>query len=129
MDTDQNLMQRRAVEKKYSILCIDDESANLKVLSSLLKDDYRLILAKSAEQGMNKTLELMPDLIILDVVMPQMSGFEMIEVLKNYPTTAHIPVIFITGLQSVENEEKGLLLGGCDYIHKPFHHSIIRARV
>jgi len=129
MDTNQNLMQRRAAEKKYSILCIDDESANLKVLSSLLKDDYRLILAKSAAQGMTKTLELMPDLIILDVVMPQMSGFEMIEVLKNNPATTHIPVIFITGLQSVENEEKGLLLGGCDYIHKPFHHSIIRARV
>ncbi|EPJ49666.1 MAG: hypothetical protein OFPI_23400 [Osedax symbiont Rs2] len=129
METDQYLMQRRAVEKKYSILCIDDESTNLKVLSSLLKDDYRLILAKSAAQGMKKTLELMPDLIILDVVMPQMSGFEMIEVLKNNPATTHIPVIFITGLQSVENEEKGLLLGGCDYIHKPFHHSIIRARV
>ena len=129
MDTNLHLLQRRAAEKKYSILCIDDETANLKVLSSLLKDDYRVILAKSAEQGMAKTLELLPDLIILDVVMPQMTGFEMIEHFKNNPVTAHIPVIFITGLQSVENEEKGLLLGGCDYIHKPFHHSIIRARV
>lgn len=120
---------RRAADKSFTILCIDDESVNLKVLASIFKDDYRIVVSKSARQGLEKALEIIPDLILLDVVMPEESGFELIVKLKAHSEIAHIPVIFITGLQNVIDEEKGLTLGACDYIQKPFNYGIVRARV
>ncbi|MEH6443274.1 MAG: diguanylate cyclase [Oceanospirillaceae bacterium] len=131
MDSGNVIHQRsdNEFEFEFSILCIDDESSNLKVLNSILSPNYTVFLAKTAQAGLLKAVELQPDLIILDVIMPVMTGFEMIVKLKNNSAIDHIPVIFISGLQSVEDEEKGLLLGGCDYIQKPFHYSIVKARV
>ncbi|AWB68549.1 diguanylate cyclase response regulator [Saccharobesus litoralis] len=120
---------RRTSDKAHTILCIDDESANLKVLSSIFRDHYTVILTKNAEQGYQKALEIIPDLILLDVVMPDENGFELIKKIKASHALAHIPVIFITGLHGEDDEAKGLKLGACDYIHKPFSHSIIFARV
>lgn len=120
---------RRHLDKSFSILCIDDESANLKILASIFKVHYTVIASKSAQQGFNKALEAIPDLILLDVIMPEESGFELIQRFKAHPALKHIPIIFITGLQSVEAEEKGLTLGACDYIQKPFNYGIVRARV
>ncbi len=122
-------MQRRASDKKFKILCIDDESANLKILSTLFKDNYQVIACKQASEGVEKALSSQPDLILLDVIMPGVSGFELITQLKGHSDLKQIPVIFITGLQSPEDEEKGLKLGACDYIHKPFNPSIVMARV
>ena len=120
---------RRAGEQNYTILCIDDESVNLKVLASIFKDHYNLVVCKSAKQGFKLALHETPDIILLDVLMPDQNGFELMEKLKQHPKLANIPVIFITGLQDAEDEEKGLMLGACDYIQKPFNYGIVRARV
>jgi len=120
---------RRGFDKVYTLLCIDDESANLKILASIFKGHYKVVVCKSAAQGLIKALELVPDLILLDVLMPNESGFELISQLKSRTEISHIPVIFITGLQSADDEERGLTLGACDYIQKPFSYGIVRARV
>lgn len=120
---------RRATDKTFTLLCIDDESDNLKVIASIFKDNYQVVVCKSAKHGFDKAIAIIPDIILLDVLMPEESGFELIQRIKRQPTLKHIPVIFITGLQGAEDEEKGLTLGACDYIQKPFNHGIVRARV
>lgn len=121
--------RRRTSEKHYTILCIDDESVNLKVLASIFKDHYNVVVCKNAKQGFQHALQESPDIILLDVLMPDENGFELMEKLKKHPKLSNIPVIFITGLQDVEDEEKGLMMGACDYIQKPFNYGIVRARV
>lgn len=120
---------RRIGEQNYTILCIDDESVNLKVLASIFKDDYKVVACKNAKQGLQRALHESPDIILLDVLMPEENGFELMKKLKQHPELANIPVIFITGLQDAEDEEKGLMMGACDYIQKPFNYGIVRARV
>ncbi|SJZ88813.1 response regulator receiver modulated diguanylate cyclase [Oceanospirillum multiglobuliferum] len=122
-------IQTNHSEHKFTILCIDDETSNLKILSTLLRGDYQVIASKQASEGLAKAIETQPDLILLDVVMPEISGFELIVQLKNHPNLHNTPVIFITGLQSPADEAMGLKLGACDYIHKPFNASIVLARV
>jgi diguanylate cyclase (GGDEF)-like protein len=112
-----------------SILCIDDEKDNLSVLSLLLNDQYRIYTADSAKKGFECIQHELPDLILLDIIMPEVDGFEMLKRLKERTETKDIPVIFITGLQSNLDEEKGLMLGACDYISKPFHCNIVKARI
>ncbi|PCH96420.1 MAG: diguanylate cyclase response regulator [Gammaproteobacteria bacterium] len=124
-----NNHHKRVTDKVFTILCIDDESINLKILTSIFKEDYRVIVCKTAQQGFAKAMAILPDLILLDVIMPDESGFELIVKLKHQVELNHIPVIFVTGLQNIEDEEKGLNLGACDYIQKPFHHGIVRARI
>jgi len=120
---------RRGSEQNYTILCIDDESVNLKVLASIFKDHFNVVACKSAKQGLLYALQENPDIILLDVLMPEENGFELMEKLKQHPKLSSIPVIFITGLQNAEDEEKGLIMGACDYIQKPFNYGIVRARV
>lgn len=112
-----------------TILVVDDDAANLRVLSALLKDDYKVVIAKSGENAISIAQKSLPNLILLDVIMPDMSGFDVIEKLKSDPITNHIPVIFITGLNSYTDERLGLTLGANDYIHKPFHPDIFKARI
>ena len=108
-------------KEKARILIVDDEKMNLKVLADLLKDEYAPILARSGEQALQHALgDSPPDLILLDVVMPRMGGYEVIKILKNNEKTNNIPVIFVTALNSIEDEEHGLKLGAVDYITKPF---------
>jgi len=115
--------------ERQSILVIDDEKANLKILSELFKSKVNIVLAKNGEQGIEKAIKFKPDVILLDIIMPEMSGFEVIMQLKKHEETSAIPVIFITGLTDVVDESQGLALGACDYIQKPFHIDIVRARV
>lgn len=117
------------IPKRQTILVIDDEKANLKILSELFKSKVNIILAKNGTQGIEKIIKFKPDLILLDIIMPGMSGFDVITQLKSNEETSAIPVIFITGLTDVVDESKGLALGACDYIQKPFHLDIVRARV
>jgi len=117
------------MNKQQKVLIIDDEKTNLKILSGILKDEVEVILAKDGESGFYKAIETKPDLILLDVIMPVLNGFEVIEKLKNEERTSNIPVIFVTGQLDVQQEEKGLELGACDYIQKPFHVEILKARV
>ena len=116
-------------QDKPNVLIVDDEKSNLKVLSEILKDQAHVLIAKNGQQALARAKQVQPTLILLDVVMPEMDGFDVILALKNNEATRDIPVIFITGLSDVDNEEKGFLLGACDYIQKPFHAAIVKARV
>jgi diguanylate cyclase (GGDEF)-like protein len=117
-------------KQKPRILIVDDEKINLKVLADLLKDEYAPVLAKSGEQALQHAFgDFPPDLILLDVIMPQMGGYEIIKHLKDNDKTKHIPVIFVTALKSIEDEEHGFKLGAVDYITKPFSPPIVKMRV
>lgn len=117
-------------KEKARILIVDDEKMNLKVLADLLKEEYSPVLARSGEQALQQAFsEAPPDLILLDVIMPEMGGYEVIKVLKNSDKTNHIPVIFVTALNSIQDEERGLLLGAVDYITKPYSPPIVKMRV
>ncbi len=111
------------------ILIVDDEKANRKILKELLQEEATIIFAKNGEQAIELAKKHVPDLMLLDVVMPDRSGFEVIEELKNNPVTMAISVIFVTGLANSDDEERGFDLGGCDYIYKPFKANIVIARV
>lgn len=117
-------------EKKPTILIVDDAITNIELLSDLLIDEYSLKIAKNGQ----KALEIAnsnhkPDLILLDVVMPDIDGYEVCKQLKSNISTQNIPIIFVTGNDSPVDEEYGLNLGAVDYIKKPFHPSIVKARV
>ncbi|MDX5297908.1 MAG: diguanylate cyclase, partial [Gammaproteobacteria bacterium] len=111
------------------VLVVDDESVNRTLLTDILKSDYTVILAKSGEQALTKARAHVPDVILLDIVMPGEDGYDVLRQLKSDPATQLIPVIFITALDSDDEEEKGLRLGASDYISKPFRQSLVKARV
>lgn len=115
--------------EKFSILVVDDEKTNLDVLSFILKGEYTVLMAKSGEAALKRAAEHKPDLVLLDVIMPDMSGFDVLARLKEADETRAIPVILVTGLASAKDEEKGLALGAVDYIAKPFNNAIVKARV
>src|SRR5271170_2640414 len=119
----------QAAEKK-TVLLVDDAPANIQIANSILKDIYKIRIATSGA----KALELaqvtpLPDLILLDVMMPEMDGYEVCTQLKLNPVTRDIPVIFLTGQTEVEDETKGFDVGAVDYIHKPFSPAVVKARV
>jgi len=112
------------------ILAVDDSSDNLWVLSGLLKDQYRVKLAGSGEKALQIARGTpAPDLILLDVMMPGMSGHEVCRQLKAEPATRHIPIIFLTAMTGTEDEKVGLALGAADFITKPINPPIVMARV
>lgn len=118
------------VEDRAKILIVDDASANIEILSDLLRSDYDIKVAKSGR----KALEIIDkdnkiDLILLDVIMQDINGYEVCKTLKNNPYTQDIPIIFVTGNDSPVDEEYGLNLGAVDYIKKPFHPKIAKIRV
>lgn len=114
---------------EQTILIVDDDKTNRKMLKELLQEQAKIIFAKNGEQAKDLARKHIPDLILLDVVMPDLSGFDVIELLKSDPETINISVIFITGLANDDDEERGFNLGGCDYIYKPFKSNIVIARV
>ncbi len=116
-------------KKKFSILIVDDSGPNLRLLANILKADYKLYIAKNGFQAIQTAAEKQPDVILLDILMPNIDGYEVIAVLKNDERTREIPVIFITALDNPEAEEKGLSLQAADYIGKPFNPAIVKLRV
>ena len=112
-----------------SVLIIDDVPANIQVLAEALQSDYRVKVATSGPEGLAVAQKTPPDLILLDVMMPDMDGFEVCRALKADPLTSRIPIIFVTARDTKEDEETGLMLGAVDYISKPFHLPIVHARV
>ena len=117
-------------EKKPVILIADDSSFNLRILTDCFKNDYEIHTAVSGEEVLRIAAEEKnPDLILLDILMPGMDGFEVCRRLKEMPEIKDIPIIFITSKDREEDEEYGLSLGAIDYITKPFRLPIIRARV
>ena len=112
------------------ILVVDDVPDNIRVLSSMLADDgHQISAATNGRQALKLAEVSSPDLILLDVMMPGMDGYEVCAALKANPQLSAIPVIFITALADVEDETRGLGLGAVDYITKPFKEPIVRMRV
>jgi len=111
------------------ILVIDDEKMNIIALAHFLKPQYEIIVAVDGASALEAAVKHTPDIILLDIIMPDMSGFEVLIKLKDSEVTKNIPVIFITGLNSAKDEEKGLFLGAVDYITKPFNKSIVKSKV
>ena len=111
------------------ILVIDDSPVQAGFLSSILADDYELTTCNTAEEGLKAAKEGDFSLILLDVVMPGMDGFMLLQELKAVEITRYVPVILLTSLSDVQYEERGLLLGAVDYVTKPFNPTIIKARV
>ncbi|HSC85450.1 MAG TPA: two-component system response regulator [Pseudomonas sp.] len=118
-----------AVDNRPKLLLVDDEPINLQVLRQVLQDDYRLFFAKDGDKALELAAREHPDLILLDVMMPGMTGYEVCTRLKQNAPTAAIPVIFITALADVEDEARGFEVGAVDYITKPISPPIVRARV
>ena len=100
----------------YKILIIDDSKFTVKVLTDILKDTYQIISTTSGREGIRLAREEKPSLILLDIEMPEINGFDVLKILKEYKDTEAIPVIFLTGLIDSEYEEKGFLYGAVDYI-------------
>ena len=117
------------MENKHSILIIDDEKANLITLKHMLGNEYKLYAAKTGFEGIALAKKHLPDLILLDIMMPVMNGYEVFATLKNSKATENIPVIFVSGLTDEDNVEKGMALGVADYITKPFKSYIVKLRV
>ena len=115
--------------ERKKILIVDDEKMNILALAHYLKEQYEIIVATDGETGLEAAEKHLPDLILLDIIMPEMNGYDVIQKLKCSEVTRNIPVIFITGLNSQENEEKGLELGAIDFIIKPFSKVIVKTRV
>ncbi len=113
-----------------TILIVDDEPTNLFLLSSLLRSDYLVRAANSGESALRAAAtEPRPDLVLLDVMMPGMDGYSVLASLRGNPVTRDIPVVFLTALAEVEDEERGLQMGAADYITKPIKPAVVLARV
>ncbi|MGJ8645662.1 MAG: HD domain-containing phosphohydrolase [Marinomonas colpomeniae] len=119
------------IQKKTSarILLVDDEPTNLRILRHILQDHYTLSFAKSGQAALELVEKEETDLILLDVMMPNMTGIEVCQKLKQNPATKEIPVIFVTALRDAGDEEKGFEIGAVDYITKPVVPAIVLARV
>lgn len=114
-------------EKK--VLIVDDEKMNIIALAHFLKPDFEIIVAADGASGIEAAEKHLPDIILLDIIMPEINGFDVIIKLKETNSTKEIPVIFITGLNCNEDEDKGLSLGAADFIFKPFNKSIVKKRI
>ncbi|MEI6747175.1 MAG: hybrid sensor histidine kinase/response regulator [Methylococcaceae bacterium] len=117
-------------QKKPLILIVDDNPENIRVLGAALKStEYNLTVAMNGQSAINTIDKDVPSLILLDVMMPDMTGFQVCEKLKNNPKTKDIEIIFVTAAVNVDDELKGLALGAVDYIHKPISIPIVQAKV
>ena len=115
--------------KKHSILIVDDEKSNIFTLTHILNQEYTILVAKDGEDAIEVAEKYLPDLILLDIIMPDIDGYDVITELKKSDKTRNIPVVFVSGLHDVLDEEKGLFLGAADYISKPFSAAIVKLRV
>ena len=116
-------------ERKPVLLAVDDVPENLALLSALLREDYKVKVATSGAAALNIVMNDPPDLILLDVMMPEMDGYEVCRRLKEQPRFRDIPVIFLTAQSDTADEQRGFDLGAVDYIRKPVSPPIVQARV
>lgn len=117
------------MERQPTLLIVDDEVINLNILADAFKDQYRLLVTKSGAQGLVRAMNHDVDLVLLDIMLPDMDGYEVCKRLKENEKTRDIPVIFITAKSAIVDEELGLQAGAVDYIDKPFYLPIVKARV
>ncbi len=119
----------RKVVKKNTILVVDDYNTNIIVFRRILSNDYHIIEADNGLSALELAETDLPDLIILDIMMPGMDGYEICSRLKEIPATKNIPVLFVTSLHDTDDEERGFSVGAVDYIIKPFRPRLLKARV
>jgi signal transduction histidine kinase len=119
----------RSTPRKPKLLVVDDQAFNIQILYQIFKGDYEVFMATSGAQALTLCADQSPDLILLDVVMPDMDGHEVCRRLKADPHARDIPVIFVTGHNNSEEESLGLQLGAVDFISKPVNATVVRARV
>lgn len=122
-------MEQPVQTTESSILVVDDAPENVMLLSLILKDLGTIRSALSGKDAIRMVKEDAPDLILLDIQMPEMDGYEVFKALRADPASANVPVIFVTGLSQEADEEKGLELGAIDYITKPYKPAVVTARV
>jgi diguanylate cyclase (GGDEF)-like protein len=118
-----------APQEKFSILLIDDDAMVVRILGRILSDFTPVRFATSGRAALKLARESIPDLVLLDVDMPEMSGFDICRAFKTEPSLANVPIIFITGHESAQLEAKGLELGAADFLRKPPHAPLVLARV
>lgn len=121
MTTDPNVKNR--------LLIVDDEPTNIHILSNILSSDYEIRAANNGERAIEAALSQSPDLILLDMIMPDIDGLTVCRRLKENGATKDIPIIFVTSMSDPANEEMGLDAGAVDYISKPVSPPIVKARV
>lgn len=123
-------MENTVVREKAKVFIVDDAVDNIRLLGAELKEQYSISFAKTGGEALQK-IEFDPDqdLILLDIMLPDMNGHEICSILKKKEDTKHIPIIFITAMDHEDDEAKGLEMGAVDYITKPFHLPIVKARV
>ena len=117
------------MDKRFRILAVDNEPINIRLMTAALKDEYDMITALNGHDAIDLLAKHKPDLILLDVMMPDLSGFEVCKIIKADERFADIPVIFLTGLNTQEGQLEGLELGGIDYLTKPINFALLRIRV
>lgn len=117
------------MNKRSTILVVDDDPINIQVVTSSLKEEYDILFALSGHDAIGQLKEHKPDLILLDVMMPELSGFDVCNIIKSDAAFADIPIIFLTALDSLDDELQGLKIGGVDYITKPVNLPLLRQRV
>jgi diguanylate cyclase (GGDEF)-like protein len=118
-----------SIEALPAILIVDDDTTNIAILAHVLENEFDVVFATDGVQALELALTVQPALVLLDVMMPGMDGYEVLSRLKSEPLTTEIPVIFLTGLDASEAETRGLELGASDYVTKPFNAAVVRARV
>lgn len=124
------MSQMTEADTRKTILVVDDTPDNLSLMAALLKDTYRVKLANGGEKALAMAASASPpDLILLDVMMPGISGYEVCQRLKDNPATAGIPVIFLSALNDASDEQKGLDLGAVDFINKPISPAVALTRI
>lgn len=112
-----------------SVLCVDDEPTNLEILRQALRDSYALTFARSGEEALAAFLKHKPSLVLLDVEMPDMNGYEVCRTIRSMPYGENVPILFVTGRSSEADEKAGFDAGGVDYITKPISAPIVQARI
>lgn len=114
---------------RATILVVDDTPANIEIMHAMLNPDYEVLFATSGQEALELAVRTRPDLILLDIIMPEMNGHEVCRHLKADLVTKDIPIIFVTAMAAADSEEKGLRLGAIDYIVKPFSPAVMKARI
>lgn len=117
------------MNNRHKILAVDDDPGNIKIMTTALKNEYDIISALNGHDAIDQLKEHKPDLILLDVMMPDLSGFDVCKIIKSDLAFADIPVIFLTAVDTYDAQLQGLELGGIDYIAKPVNLDLLKLRV
>ncbi len=115
------------MDEKKTILVVDDTPENIDVLAGILRQDYKVKAAPSGEKALKSAKKKAPDLILLDIMMPEMDGYQVFEQLKADPATADVPIVFVTGMSDNADQAKGMALGAKGYLTKPVDPDKVKA--